>query len=477
VSRTSFLAALAAAAIVGLPTQSAGQSVAVGTVFDSVRLRPLVGARVRLDSSALVAVVDADGRFRLEGIPAGSHQLRVEHPVIDTLGISVRSRMVAFTESETRVFELATPSQESLVSVMCAPAWRARGPAVLVGRVREADSGAPARGAKISLVWFEISTVGGLRKEPRVRETPVGLDGIYRICGLPAELDGKAQVIRGGVTSGDVPISFGQDLVGLRSLSVAQAGTVITEAPAPTTDSAGNPTPQAPPPKIFGAAKLTGRVVNKALQPIEGAHVQLDGANRATLSRANGEFTLDSLPAGTQTVSVRKLGHALTEVAVDLSSREASRVTVAMDDFVPLLETVRVSAARTQALDDVGFSRRKRIGNGFFMDGEEVTSRQMSRFSDVVRNAPGILIQRRGDKQYITTVRDPVNGCVTIWIDGAQWQQLEPGDIDDFIRPGEVGAIEVYSPTTTPSEYSGPARGSCTTVVVWTARRLDRKKP
>jgi len=444
--------------------------------FDSVRLRPLVGARIRLDSSSLVTVTDGDGRFRLEGIPDGPHQLRVEHPLVDTLGIAMRTPVATFGGAETKVVEIATPSQESLVALFCAPAWRARGPGLLVGRVREADSGAPATGAKISLVWFEITTDGGVRKTPRIREGQVGPDGIYRICGLPAELDGKAQVIRGGVTSGDVPISFGQDVVALRSLSVAQAGT-ITEEPTPALDSTNKAVTQAPaPPRVFGSAKLTGRVVNKANLPIAGAHVQLDGANRATLSRANGEFTLDSLPAGTQTVSVRKLGFAMTETAVDLSSREASRVTLSMDDFVPVLETVRVSAVRERALDDIGYARRKRLGQGYYIDGDQLASRGMTRFSDVLRQAPGISIQRKGDKQFISDSRDPVNGCVNFWIDGNQWQQLEAGDVDDFLRPGEVGAIEVYSASSTPPEYSGVARGSCKTVIVWTARKLDRKK-
>jgi hypothetical protein len=482
VSRFPTLAGLVVAcAATAAPTQiqaqaPAGQAIAVGAVYDSVRLRPLAGARIRLDSSDVVTMTDADGRFRMEGIAPGPHQLRVEHPFVDTLGVSLRSPTANFAASETRVVELAIPSQESLVNVLCAAAWRARGPALLTGRIREADTGAPAIGAKVSLVWYEIATMGGVRRTPRVRESPVGPDGIYRICGLPAELEGKAQVIRGGVTSGDVPIAFGQDIVALRSMSVARAGTIVTEETTPQPDSTGKPAEAPPPPRVYGAAKLSGRVVNKANQPIEAARVQVDGSNRAALTRANGEFTLDSLPAGTQTVSARKLGFALTEIAVDLSSLQASTVTIAMDDFVPVLETVRVSAQRTRALDDVGFNMRKRMGSGFFMEGDEVTNRTMSRFSDVLRTAPGIQIQRRGDRQFITSTRDPVNGCVKIFIDGAQWQQIEPGDVDDFLRPGEVGAIEVYSPTTTPAEFEGAARGSCTTVVVWTSRRLDRRK-
>ena len=70
-----------------------GTAAAVGTVFDSVRLRPMAGAQIRVDSTSLVATADADGRFRLENIPPGEHYLRVDHPMVDTLGIQLRSGM------------------------------------------------------------------------------------------------------------------------------------------------------------------------------------------------------------------------------------------------------------------------------------------------------------------------------------------------------------------------------------------------
>jgi hypothetical protein len=53
---------------------------------------------------------------------------------------------------------------------------------------------------------------------------------------------------------------------------------------------------------------------------------------------------------------------------------------------------------------------------------------------------------------------------------------MEPGDVDDFIKPHEVGAIEVYSSTTAPAEYQPAGRSSCTTIVAWTFRKLDRKR-
>jgi len=124
------------------PTPSASPTAsAVGTVFDSIRFRPMSGARVQVDSSDLVVTADETGRFHIEGIPPGVHRLRVEHPVIDTLGVGLRSETAIYAAGETKASELATPTAESLIAMLCSPAWRARGPAALMGRVREADSG------------------------------------------------------------------------------------------------------------------------------------------------------------------------------------------------------------------------------------------------------------------------------------------------------------------------------------------------
>lgn len=467
---TPLLLLLASLASSVLPAQDAPAN-AVGTVFDSVRLRPLTGARVRVDSSPLFAVTDGDGKFSLQGIPPGEHELVIEHPLLDTLGINLRSPRQTFLPGSTTAHQFGTPSPERFVTMVCAPAWRARGPGLLVGRVREADSGRPAVGAKVSLVWYEVTTTSGVRRVPRVREATVGSDGVYRICGLPPGLDGKIQVLRGPLTSGEVPVEFGTDLLAARSLSIAAPGALVVAAP--VDDSAGARTPA---PVILGTARLTGRVVNRAGVPLGGARVQLEGTTRATATRASGEFTLDSLPPGTQSLAVRLLGYLPVEVPVELSSREPRTVQVTLDAFVPTLEAVRVTAARDRALDDIGFTRRKRTGMGHYMDGEQLSSRNAQHFSDLVRTFPGVRISSQGGRQMITSARDPMGGCVLIYVDGTMWQQMEPGDIDDFVKPYEVGALEVYSPNMAPAEYQGPNGSSCLTIVAWTHRKLDRRR-
>lgn len=450
------------------PSGGSATATAIGSVFDSLRMRPLAGAVVRVDTTDITATADANGRYRLEGIPPGSHYLRVEHAVTDTVGINLRSNVEPFAAGQTVVAELATPTMETLVQVLCSSAWRTRGPAALMGRVRDADTGLPAVGAKVSLVWYEVEVASGLRRAPRVREATIGADGTYRICGLPAQLDGKVQVLKGPLTSGEISISFGQDVLFLRSMSIAQPAAAVADAPS----DSGAPAPVA---RITsGTARLTGKVLNNAGRPLGGARVQLEGTTRAAVSRPTGEFVLDSLPPGTQNVSVRLLGFAPVEQAVDLASREPRSVTIRMTEFVPVLEGVRVTAARERALDVVGFARRKRTGQGHYLEGERINNNALN-FSDVMRTVPGIRIAQAGGRQVITSSRSP-NGCVMVWVDGTAWQQLEPGDIDDFVKPHELAALEVYTPATVPGEFSQARGASCTTIVAWTYRRLDRNR-
>jgi hypothetical protein len=65
---------------------------------------------------------------------------------------------------------------------------------------------------------------------------------------------------------------------------------------------------------------------------------------------------------------------------------------------------------------------------------------------------------------------------VTIFVDGAKWQQLQPGDLDSFVRPEEAAAIEVYnSGPSVPPQFSTPGQ-DCGAVVVWTKTRVLRRR-
>ncbi|HEY2375748.1 MAG TPA: carboxypeptidase regulatory-like domain-containing protein [Gemmatimonadaceae bacterium] len=454
---------------------TAGVATIRGVVLDSLHDGSLAGALIRVENTTREGITDASGTYRIDSVPAGMRRLVVIHPLLDTLGIALVTPPMTFNAGDVKEADLAVPSGETLVGLFCTPAERTLGPAALVGFVRDADTEAAAEGAKASLLYY-VSDPLGFKKEPRVRGKQIGKDGHYRICGLPATMSGKLQIFRNGVQTGEVPVDLGgtsgTQLLAMRSMSISSTSTSQVIASASPHDS-GSKTVM----MVRGRSRVTGKVLNKYGQPVEGARVELQNTGAATKTRADGGFTLDSLPSGTQTLEVRQLGFSPTEVPVELSQNSPQSVTVKMTEYVPVLTTMRVTAARERGLSDVGFADRKRSGMGYYLDSDQLKNRQTTQFSDMLRTVPGIRVQPAGDgTNVITSSRDPTGGCVTFYVDGAPWQQMTPGDLDTYVRPEEVAALEVYNGVTTPAQFQTAGMTGCTTVVIWTERRVSRKK-
>lgn len=441
-----------------------------GVAFDSLHREPLQGAIIQVEGSGRFAITDSLGRFLADSIKPGSYRLVVDHPMLDTLGIAVTTPPMTFVANEVTRTYVSIPAGEALVNMFCPAARRTLGPGALVGRVREPDSDQAAVGARVSFVWFDPDPPGlptalrPTRKTPRVREATIGADGTYRLCGLPPTYEGKLQAQRkdGGETA-EVVVTQDDGLLALRSVSVAPL--VLA-----TKDSAGKPKLVAK-----GTARVTGRVVNRSGAPVVNARVGLMGASAATITRSNGEFTLDSLPAGTQALVVRQLGYRPTEVPVELSSRTPSRVTVRLGDFVPELSPVEVVSRRDEGLQKVGYLDRKRsAAGGYFLSPEQIEQRRAMQFTDLMRSIPGMQVTNSNGDTMLMSTRSSASGsggCVTVWVDGAQWQQLTPGDLDSFVKPDEVAAIEVYNGASIPAQFVTPGQ-SCSAVVVWTKTRV-----
>jgi hypothetical protein len=445
-----------------------------GVAVDSIHDTPLINATIQLSGTDRVGITDSLGRFLIDSITPGSYKVDVDHPILDTLGILLSTAPMEFVANQVTRVLIAVPSQEFLANRFCTPARRALGPGVLVGRVREPDSEVAAIGARVSLVWYDPDPplIAGapvkIKKAPRVREATVGEDGTYRLCGLPEKYEGKLQAQRkDGGTTAEVAIAQEDGLLALRSMSVARL------AVAAGTDSAGKATTLQK-----GSARLLGRVINKSGAPVGGARVTLNGTGAATITRDNGDFLLDSLPAGTQAVTVRHLGYAPTEVAVELSSRAPARVNVQMGAYVPELKAVETVASRQeQGLERVGWtSRKKGAATGYFIGPDQIEARKASQFTDLLTTTPGVRVQGSMGQMMITATRTAGRaGCVTIYVDGSRWQQLQPGDLDAFVRPEEVAAIEVYpGGSTMPVEFQ-TSGADCAAVVVWTKLNVNRR--
>jgi Carboxypeptidase regulatory-like domain len=458
-------ATLSAPAVVGAQTASppaAGFAKVQGFVIDSVHNGPLVKAVVLIEGASRQTMTDADGRFTVDSIPPGEHRIMVLSPVLDTLGLSMRTPAYKFTADKTNEVDLSIPSPERIATAICPAAQRMRGPAVMVGFVRDPDTKEPAIGSKVQLVFKEAQIIG--KAQDRVREATVDSSGLYKICGLPGDMSGKVQVFRNGVSSGEVPAEVTNGFLALRGFSIVGKHDVV----AMKSDSGKT--------KMVarGVARVSGKVMDKKGQPLKDARVMLQGGGEVALTNAAGQFTLDSLPSGTQALQIRRLGYSVTEVAVELSAREPAQTTITMSDAVPLLPTMRVEAAQDKALSDVGYLQRKQTGMGYFMDGNAINKDAIT-FADVMRVAPGLKVMPLGDGRtyVITDSRNPAgNGCVNFYVDGTRWTEVTPGDIDTYVRPDELVAVEIYHGSETPPQYSTPGMSSCATVVAWTRARI-----
>jgi hypothetical protein len=460
-----------------LSKASPGFAAMEGYLIDSLHNVPLADARILVEGTNRSAVTNDLGHYFVDSIPAGEYSVQVLHPLLDTLGLAsaFKTPSYPFSVGVTRDFDLSIPPAQLLATLFCnASPKKVRGPAAMVGFVRDPDTKAAAVGAKVQLVFYNTDLIG--RKTLITGEETVDSTGIYHLCGLPQGMSGKVQVFLHGVSTGEVPVATTGGYLAMRGFSVASASSQVVAQV--KTDSG----------KIkhivLGSAVLTGKVVNKKGEPLGGARVTLQGQFRTVVASPNGTFKLDSLPSGTQSIEVRRLGYSYTEVPVELSATRPATTKITMSDAVPMLAPVTTQATADVALAQIGYTARKRSSaGGYFLDGDKI-NHNASEFSVVMTAVPGLGISPVGDGRTNKIVDNrTAGGCVNYWVDGTQYPSLTPGDIDDYVRPGDMVAVEVYHSSDIPAEFMVSGQSSCLTIVVWTQEKLDaiyrrnKKKP
>lgn len=452
-----------------------------GTVFDSLHGIPLEQAIVSIEGTQRGAMTNRMGLFLIDSIPPGQHRVRVEHIVLDSLGITMLTAPFEIAPGDGNSIALSIPSAAALVEVSCPPARRNLGPGAVIGRLLDADTDKPVEGARVSVAWLEMSLNAGLRKIPRLRDALSGPDGMFRICGLPAGFEGTLQATYKGISTSEVRVKAEDTPLVVQGLKIGNANTVVAGVPTDTAALRRQKEAQTGPSFSAitlqtGNAVLTGRVVNAAGQGVVGARVDVLGTPGATLTRENGEFTLTGLPSGTQSVVVRQIGFAPEERAVELSTRGPARIEIAMTRPATMLSTVVVKADRDVGLERVGYTQRKKIGGGYHLDGDEIQKRAPTMLTDLFRTVPGLRVVPSGNgiDYQIESTRQATNNCVKYWVDGAPFEAVFPGDIDRLLPINEIAAVEVYNGVSVPPQFQMAGQSACAAIVMWSKTRVDR---
>jgi len=455
----------------------------LGTVYDSVHNTHLAGASVFVLGSPRIGITNDRGAFLVDSLQAGTFRVHIQHELLDSLGLTMVTDSITLAAGERRVLEMAIPAPESLVGLSCTPATRRLGPSAIIGRLLDADSDDPVSGARVSFAWSELSLAAGLKRIPKVLGATANADGIFRICGVPGEVEGTLQAEKNGITTAEIKVTFiGQPLV-IQGLRIGNANTVSrTEADSNqqvlTARNVGE--------QRFsgvniqrGDAVLRGKVVNANGAPVSGARVEVEGTVSRALTNAAGEFTLGELPSGTQSVVARQMGFAPVSQAVELSTRAPQSTIITMSRPVTMLEAVVVEAQSevNRGLEQVGFMSRKRGLSGTFLDADEVMRRGPNMLSDVFRTVPSLRVVPAGPYDYeVQSARGNMLGgsCVKYWLDGSPFESVFPGDVDRMIPPYNVGAIEVYNGSSVPIQFTNANTNNCAVIVIWSKYELSK---
>ncbi len=462
---------------------------AIGVVVDSIHGTPLVGAVIIVSGTTRQATSDSLGQFRIDSVAPGTYQLGLFHPLLDSIGLAVGTQPVSFPAGRYAVLKLATPTPGALINLYCPAERRITGPAVMLGRVLDADSDVPSVGAHVSLVWnqVEIGRSVGVRHVSRVRTATVDSGGSFQICGLPDNMTGVLRASRGGFSTAGVPVKIEGQLVSLASLHVptADTTTAIAEASPTAAPASTAPAPPATPgprasaaaPAVTGLrhghAVATGRVIDQGGRAVVGAEVSVSGAEPKAVTNDSGAFTLAGLPSGTQQLDVRKVSYAPVSMPVDLSVHAPRTVTVLMRPAPPTLARINVEASKVdKGLGLVGFTTRKKMGLGHFLTEDQIAEKDPQVMSDIFTTMPGISVSYSTGQPVLTSSRAVGGGCVNYYVDDIPYTEQTPGDINDYMRPEEVSAVEVYNSVDVPAQYTKAGNSSCAVIVIWTKTKI-----
>ncbi len=248
---------------------------------------------------------------------------------------------------------------------------------------------------------------------------------------------------------------------------------------------------------------LTGRVLRPDGQPVQGATVGLVGWGDTLATSDSGRFAFPDVAPGTYILWARQVGFRLVGMPVTIAEQLPTVVTVTLMPFITSLAAVTTTSMHT-GYQRVGFDERMRSGVGQFMTYEEIVAVNAEALSELLRRFRGISV---GGKQPGLTSGDdgpmpslnPSGGmwlegnCTAIAIDGIAQGVLDSHDLDDVIKPVEIGAIEAYPASEMPGAV-GPMHGGarlpvmivgdrdltppqCALVVIWTRQHLGIRSP
>jgi hypothetical protein len=423
---------------------TAGFATVNGVVVDSVHGGRLAGASVTVEGSLRQAISDSSGRFRIDSVEPGQRRFGLFHPLLDSLGFGVSSPPLTLKAGDTLLMAMATPSARTVIGRFClnaAPAADGEaGPVLVTGKILDAETEAPVAGAHVTLSWTRSQyTSAGVHRARFTRDSITGRAGEFHFCGLRG---GLRLIVRAGRSAANAAGSDADADAVYRQLDMGDhlVGIVVLHLPTAGVAAASQRT-----------ASLSGRVTQPTGAPAVGARVLVLGSRDSVATDESGAFTLHGLSPGTRTLVVRAIGFEPVTTPVEITARETRKIDVPLGMRIGVLDSIRVIAQLQAGYGRVGFNKRRQSGAGYYLTAEDIDKIQATEFLDLLMNVPGVRVDYGGSgAPYLRAARG--GGCVSYLVDGFPYREMVRGDIDTFIQPSEVAAIEVSPPGQVPAE-------------------------
>ena len=300
-----------------------------GIVMDSVRGVGLQGADVMVSGLSSTATTDSLGRFAIEGIPPGTYEVGVFHPVIEALGLTLTTKPFVLGRDSTGIANLAIPSGKTLARRYCGSELTQAGPAAVAGRVRDPDDDTPVPGATVSLAWVDIAVSGRTRlvQTPHELHTETDSSGFFKFCGLPEDLDGTVQATHSRVSTGQVPVVTSGNPLTFENLAIARPRVIVARG------------------------IVSGTILSADGKPLVGARVEAQPSGVSNVTRYDGYFSLGEVPTGTQLLVVSHAGFAPVSVSVNVTSRQPTDIRVTLEPSIKINDPAMGTARQNYALE------------------------------------------------------------------------------------------------------------------------------
>jgi len=443
-----------------------------GTVFDSLLVKgPLRGATVYVIGATLTTTTDSRGKFTIDNVPDGDHVLTFAHPLFDSASVQAPQVSVHVSPGGKTRVAIATPRGATLVRATCG-GTQADQTGLLMGLVRDVDSGAPFPGARVASRWFELTLDRQGRRHYEVLETAATTDvaGVFRLCGVPNDVPVFVRAQSGTQQTGRVEVYFNGSDVAFRDFAISLGDTAAHAVPDSLLETSEDSTAVEPP---RGTALVRGVIRDDNGRPLGNARVGVMDRRGTVATDADGRFSLAGVPAGTQTLEVRAIGYAPNRRAVVLRSGRTTETTMSLDRAPQRLESVRVlGKADSRYLVNSGFDDRRRRSLGWFMTADEIQKQSGIYLGDALRTAPG-LIANYSTKGRTFSMRPMAGGhrCTpAYYLDGVRWFPLDQDpilELEKFVPLRDLVGVEVYASVAKAPAQFDPNTG-CGAVVFWT---------